>query len=58
MYTAVENRIFSHHMCRSVVVLNVGKVCAVHQRSCALVPVYHPTVEVLVNLHSCRSSVT
>ena len=28
-------------------VISVGKVCAVHQRSCALVLAYHPMVEVL-----------
>lgn len=29
------------------IVISVGKVCTVHQRSCALVPAYHLAVEVL-----------
>ena len=47
MYTAVKNRVFSQDMYRAGMVISVGKICAVHQRSCALVPAYHPTVEVL-----------
>ena len=56
MYTAVKNRVFSHDMCRTGMIISVGKVCAVHQRSCALVPAYHPTVEVLI-LYTCYSSI-
>ena len=47
MYTAVKNRVFSHDMYRTGMVISVGKVCVVHQRSCALVLAYHPMVEVL-----------
>ena len=47
MYTAVKNRVFSHDMYRTRMVKSAGKVCAVHQRPCVLVPAYHPTVEVL-----------
>ena len=42
MYAAV-----SHDMYRTGMVINDGKVCAVQQRSCALVLAYNLTVEVL-----------
>ena len=47
MYTSVKNRVFSHDMHRAGMVIGIGKVCAVHQRPCVVVPAYLPTVEVL-----------
>ena len=47
MYTSVKNRIFSLDMRRAGMVIGIGKVCAVHQRPCVVVPAYHPTVDVL-----------
>ena len=49
LYTAVKTGIFSCDMYRTGMVISVGKVYAVHahQRFCALVSVYHPTLEVL-----------
>ena len=47
MYTSVKNRVFSHDVRRAGMVVGIRKVCAVHQRPCALVPAYHPAVDVL-----------
>ena len=47
MYTSVKNRIFAHDMRRAGMEIGIGKVCAVHQRPCVVVPAYHPTVDVL-----------
>ena len=47
IYTSVKNRVFSHDVRRAGMVVGIRKVCAVHQRPCALVPAYHPAVDVL-----------
>ena len=47
MYTSVKNRVFWHDMRRAGMVIGIGKVCAVHQRPCVVVPAYLPTVDVL-----------
>ena len=53
MYTSIKNRVFSHDIRRTGVVIGIGKVCAVYQRPCVEVPAYLPTVDVPLTTMLC-----